>query len=78
MRMDTIKLCRDEQLYTLVRPLDREINFYERHSCIYQVQDGTVFCVARSVMNKRFRDARENGRKPNEKMLFSNFSVHVT
>ena len=60
-----------------VRPFDRELNLNEGHSCIDLPQHGAEFVVDRSLINKRFSDARGKGRMSDAKMLFYDFSEHI-
>ena len=74
----TIKFCElDERVYMAVRPFHRELNLNEAHSFMYLVQIGREFGVDRSLMKKRFSDARAKGRMPDAKLLFNDFSLHV-
>ena len=78
MRVVPIKFCQvDEREYMAVRPFHRELNLNEGHSCSYMEQHGAEFGADRSLMNKRFRDARAKGRMTDAKILFFDFSEHI-
>ena len=44
---------------------------------MFLAQHRTEFGVDRSVMKKRFSDARAKGRMPDAKILFEDFSLHI-
>ena len=68
----SIKFCEvDERVYMAVRPFHRELNLNEAHSCMYLVQHGTEFGVDRSLMKKRFSDARAKGRMSTQGFSFT-------